>query len=156
VPKLSPKEMRAAREAARREVVAKEAARIEAARAAAQGGTPEGTPAAKDEAPATPDRTDADRLKDATAMLRGVLFPVLGVVSLLFGYTLDLDAFTDTKAAEDARAWVPLLRRYRWLDLACTWVGAPARTIARVRELAKRREQKTAGAKVRTAEESAA
>lgn len=158
--RLSPKEKRALREQARRAVLAEEKARIAAARAPERAATPAApVPAASSgsEPPAPPptttERTDDDRVKDAAAMLSGVLFPLLSLCALPFGYHLALDEFTDAKALEDAKSWVPLLRRYRWLDLACTWVGMPARLIRRVRELARPRsappaEKKTEGGRV--------
>jgi len=146
---LSRKEERAAREAARRLVVAKEAARIEADRAAKAAGTPGGTPAAAAApGPVAPLRTDADRARDAAAFLRAVLMPMVALLALPFGYRLDLAAFTDAQAAEDARAWVPLLAKYGWLDRLCTWAGAPARIVARVRELARKREPEAPAARV--------
>jgi hypothetical protein len=147
---LSPKERRAARERARREVQAAERARIAAARAPEGPITPPGTPEASTaavEAPRAPGalvRTDEERARDAAIALRGVLLPAVALLASLFGYRLALEDFTEAKAAEDARAWVPILARYRWLDVAVTWASAPARLLARVRELARKVEPKPA------------
>jgi hypothetical protein len=141
VPKLTPKQIRAAREAARREVVAREAARIEAARASTTAGTPAGTPAAavavQAAPPAAPERTDAERARDAGVFLRGVLLPVLAALAGFVGYRLDLDGYSEAQALDDGRAWVPLLAKYGWLDRLVTSITAPARLIARVRELSR-------------------
>lgn len=142
-PALSPSEKRALREQARREFKAQEAARLAAAKAAEAGGTPAGTPAAPADpaaAPADPARTDAERARDAAVALRGVLMPIVAVLAGFFGYRLALDEFTEAQAAEDARAWVPILARYRWLDSAVTWASAPARLAARVRQLARKKD----------------
>lgn len=86
------------------------------------------------------ERTDEDRARDAAMFLRGVLMPVAAFAAGWFGYRLDLASFTEAHALEDGRAWTPLLRRYAWLDLVVTWASAPARLVARVRELARRKE----------------
>lgn len=146
---LTPKEQRALREEARREARSKfkeaEVERLTAAEAKKRGvPAPSSAPAAAPSAPAAepldPTRTDADRRSDAASFLRGVVWPLLTLGSWIFGY--DLGELTEKMAAEDAASWVPLARRYRWLDLAFTWTGAPARLIARVKELKRKREPK--------------
>lgn len=141
--KLTPAEKRALREQARREFKAQEAARFAAAKAGTDGGTPAAAAGGPAAAPGTPPdpstRTDADRARDAAVALRGVLMPVAGLFAGFFGYDLVLEEFTEKQAGEDARAWVPILARYRWLDVAVTWMSAPARLVARVRELARKR-----------------
>ena len=133
---LTPADKKRVREEARREFKARELARIAAksAPAAAPAGAP--APAAAS-TPADPTRTDAQRAADAAVFLRGVLWPFLGVGAYLAGYTLR--EFTVAMSVEDAASWVPLARRYRWVDLLITWAGAPARVLARVRELAQKR-----------------
>jgi hypothetical protein len=143
--KLAPKDLKAIREQARREVRAAEKERLEA-EAAAKSGAPKppaatstpGTPAAA----AAPERKPEDSTRDCAVFLRGVLMPIVALVARWAGYTLDLAAFTEAKAAEDAKAWLPLLRLYPAVDRAIAWVSAPARLVARVRELAKPREPK--------------
>lgn len=139
---LTLKEKRALREQARREFKASKRAEL-----AAQDGA-KAAPPAGGAAPATaaPQRTDDERTRDAAVFLRGVLFPLLSVVALLIGYRLD--PLSETAAAEDATAWVPILRRYGWADSLVTWVGAPARLVARLRQLAHRKEPKEPGGRV--------
>lgn len=145
VVELTPKEKRAAREAARRAVIQAERERIEAARAAtapADAPTRAAAPTAQLDQPKP--RDDDERAADAAIFLRGVLFPLLAVLATVFsGFRLDLEKFTAKQAEDDARAWVPVLRRYRSLDVLVTWVGVPARLVSRVRELAVRKEQTT-------------
>lgn len=147
---LTAKEQRRVREEARREALAKfKAAEVErlTAAEAKKRGTPApsqsaaGTaPAAAPAEPLDPTRTDADRRADAAVFLRGVVWPVASLGAWLFGY--DLAELTEAMAKDDAGSWVPLARRYRWLDLLFTWAGAPARLIARVKELKRKREGK--------------
>lgn len=87
-----------------------------------------------------PERSDRERAADLAVFLSGVIWPVLSLVSRIFGW--DLSPLDAAEAAEDAAAWVPAARRYRWLDIAATWAAAPARLVARVRQHAKRRERK--------------
>lgn len=143
VPELTAKEKRALREEARREFKASEKARIAATSTAGKKAAPaEGAAPSAAASPAAPplvapDRTDAERAKDAAVFLRGVVWPFLALVAGLFGF--HLDALTEPAAAEDGRAWVPLARRYRVIDALFTWGSAPARLVARVRELGSRR-----------------
>lgn len=134
-PELSPKEKRALREKARREFRASERERLAAEAAAA-------APAPEKETTADPSRTDGQRASDAAVFLRGVLFPFLSLLAYPFGYRLKLADFTEAKAREDAACWVPVARRYRFIDLLILWAGVPARIVARVRELVERREPK--------------
>jgi hypothetical protein len=145
---LTAKEKRAARERARRAVEAEERERIKAARAEKEAAPASAPAAATPAAPAAPTRTDEDRARDAAAFLRGVVFPVLALFAPLFGHRLELAAFSETAAAEDARSWVPLCVRYRWLDLLVSWATMPARLVARVRELARPKEPSGPAAKV--------
>lgn len=151
-PELSPKEKRALREQARREFKAAERARLAAERAPEDAGTPASAPApvaaAAAAPPAPPERTDADRARDAALFLRGVLFPLLSILAGVVGYQLTLDKFTEAQAADDAKAWVPILGRYAWLDRLVAAVTLPARTVARVRELARKKEPEAPAAKV--------
>lgn len=144
--KLSAKDVKAIREAARREVKAEEKARIEAELREKTGGAakpaaPAAAPGAAAAPAAAPERKPEDSARDCAVFLRGVLFPLLALVARPFGYRLDLAAFTEAQAAEDAKAWVPLLRLYPTLDRVVAWVSAPARVVARVRELARPREK---------------
>lgn len=140
VPELTAKEKRALREEARREFKASEKARIAATSTAGKKAAPaEGAAPA---AAAEPEYSDA-QLREATAhFLRGVLFPLLSVLVLPFGYRLDLAALSDAHARDDAAAWLPMLRLYGWLRAVVTWTAVPARLVARVRELARKREKK--------------
>jgi hypothetical protein len=142
-PELRAEEKRALREQARREFRAAERERLEAAAkpAAPAAGKATATPGAAP-APADPDRTDAQRAADAAVFLRGFLLPVLSLLAYPFGWRLRVESFTAEQAREDAAAWVPVARRYRWVDLVITWAGVPARLVARVRELAERRAPK--------------
>jgi hypothetical protein len=149
---LTPKQRRAAREVARREVIAAERARIEAERAGsspAPAPEPEPTSAPDAPAPLAPpapavelgQRSDADREGEAAVFLAGVLFPTLAFLASWFTpWRLDLERFTEAHAREDAKAWVPLMRRYVWLDRAVAFTTAPARIIRRLRELKVRKE----------------
>jgi hypothetical protein len=145
---LTAKEQRALREEARREARAKfkaaEVERLTDAEAKKRGvPAPSSAPAAAPSPagePLDPNRTDGDRRADAAVFLRGVVWPLLSLGSLLLGF--DLGELTEAMAKEDAASWVPLARRYRWLDLLFTWAGAPARLIARVKELKRKREPK--------------
>lgn len=145
LPELTGAEKKALREQARREVKAAEKARLEAE--AEKKAAP--APATKAAALAAPlqleaDRTDTQRVADAANFLRGVLMPIIGVLAFPFGYRLRLADFSPEKAREDATAWVPVVRRYRWIDLVITWAGVPARIVSRVRELAERRTNEPA------------
>lgn len=142
---LTPADKRALREKARREFQAAERERLAAEKAAKTGAPAAGTKAAPGAAETPPPaeldaRTDAQRQADAAVFLRGVVWPVASVLAWLFGW--ELGDLTDAMAKDDAASWVPLARRYRWLDLAFTWAGAPARLAGRVRELAHRRQAK--------------
>jgi len=138
-PEPTPAEKRALREQARREFRAAERARLEAEAKAKAGPAPGEAKAPAAAADAGPARTDADRVADTAHFLRGVFMPVLSVLALPFGYRLRLADFTAEKATDDAAAWLPIVRRYRWLDLVVTWAALPSRIVARVRELAERR-----------------
>lgn len=130
-PELTAKEKRALREQVRRDFKAKEAERL-GVEAAKKAPAKEAEPEKQD-----PARTDAERAADAAVFLRGVVWPLTALGAWLFGY--DLGELTEAMAREDAAAWVPLARRYRWLDLLVTWASAPARLIRRVRDLARKR-----------------
>lgn len=82
-------------------------------------------------------RTDTQRGEDLAAMLSGVVWPLLSFVAGIFGW--ELAALEEGEAKRDALAWVPIARRYRWLDLAATWAAAPARLLARVKAKATRK-----------------
>lgn len=131
------------REQARREAEAKfKATEVERLMAAKTGAAPPpkvapGAPAAE---PVDPNRTDAMRAADAAVFLRGVLWPVLSVLALFTPW--ELAELTEAMSKEDGAAWVPVARRYRWVDLLITWAGVPARLVARVRSLAVRRKPK--------------
>jgi hypothetical protein len=146
--KLSPADKKALREQARREFRTAERERLEAEAAAKAGGAPKPAAATSTPAPGTPaaaaapERKPDDSTRDCAVFLRGVLMPLVALLARPFGFTLDLAAFTEAKAAEDAKAWLPLLRLYPAVDRAIAWVSAPARLVARVRELAKPREPK--------------
>lgn len=149
---LTAKELRALREEARREAKGKfkaaEVERLTTAEAKKRGvPAPTSAPGAVQPSPAAepidPTRTDGDRRADAAVFLRGVVWPVASLGAWLFGY--DLAELTEAMAKDDAASWVPLARRYRWLDLLFTWAGAPARLIARVKELKRKREPKAKG-----------
>ena len=140
---LTAREKKAARERARRafqkslrEQAAAAAAPTNAAPAGAESAPPTG------DAPPAPSsaRGDDDRARDLAVFLRGVVYPILAVVALFTPWRLDLSQFTDADAAEEARAWVPLARRYAWLDNVCTWASAPARMVQTVRRIARRKD----------------
>lgn len=140
LPELSAADKKALREQARREFRAAERERLEA-QAAGKAPPPKAgatAPAPADADQVDPTRTDAQRAADAAAFLRGVVWPIAGLAAWLFGY--DLGELTEAMAREDAASWVPLARRYRLVDLAITWAGAPARLIARVKALKTKRE----------------
>ncbi len=138
---LTPKDKRALREQARREFKAAELERLAAASPVKGQAEP---PPSQADAPADSTRTDAQRAADAAVFLRGFLMPLLSLLAYPFGWSLDLAKFTEAQAKEDGAAWVPVARRYRWVDVLITWAGVPARITARVRELAQRRPPKEA------------
>jgi hypothetical protein len=138
---LTPKEKRALREQARREVLTAEKERIAKERAAKDApATPSGAPTP---APAPDIPADAVLVSWAAAFLRGVLYPAisLGVRVLRVG-RLDLALYTDARAKDEAAAWVPLLREYDTLRGVVKWMTVPARVVATVRDLFRSRESK--------------
>jgi hypothetical protein len=142
LPELSPKDKKRVREEARREF---KAAELERLGKAAEKKTALAAPsAASAAAPVEPTYTDAQLREAAAVFLRGVLFPVLSVLVLPFGFRLELEKFTEPASRDDAAAWVPVLRLYGWLRTVVVWASVPARLVARVRELKVRRERPAA------------
>lgn len=134
---LTPRERRAIREQERKAFRAQVRAELAAKTGAKDAKGPPAPKAAAPEAPAEPERTDAARAADAAAFLRGVVWPVVSLFAGLLGYRLA--ELTEGEAADDAAAWVPLCRRYRWLDVTVTVAAMPARLIGRVRTKASRK-----------------
>jgi hypothetical protein len=140
---LTDAEKRALREQARRAFIAEQKARLAKTASAASPAKKKGAePAAIADEPVTPGRSDEDRARDAAMFLRGVLWPVLALGAVLFGYRLE--PLSDEAALEDGKSWVPVARRYRWFDVLITWASAPARVVARVKELARKEPPKPA------------
>jgi hypothetical protein len=153
-PQLDARARKAARERERRRMAKEQRERLrETAPAEPAASAPAAAPAALD-APAG--RTDDDRARDLAVFLRGVIYPVLAVVAMFTPWRLDLAAFKDADAEEEARAWVPLARRYGWLDSLCTWASAPARMVGTVRRISRRKDGAPPGEVVKLSDRLAA
>lgn len=85
-------------------------------------------PAAEPVAP-MPERTDADRARDLAVFLSG-LWLILRALAALLGWKVA--PLTEPEAAEDAKSFVPMARRYPAFDSLCTWVAAPVVIVRRI------------------------
>lgn len=86
-------------------------------------------PPAEPAAMLAPDRSDADRARDLAVFLSGVWLIARALASLI-GWKLG--PLTEAEAAEDAKSFVPMARRYPAFDSLCTWVAAPVVIIRRI------------------------
>jgi hypothetical protein len=132
------------RESARRIVKAREIERIEAERAE-KGKAPAPKASASNASAPAPEadrtRTDDQRAKDAAEFLTGCLYPLAALVAWFTPWKLDLAKVSDAQALDDGRAWVPLARRYAFVDGLITWASLPARLGRRIRAMASPRSK---------------
>jgi hypothetical protein len=127
--KQTPAQKRAATLAAKKAAAERRAAAREARRAE----RPVAEPAAEqEEAAPIASELDDRTLRENIAAGLEVVWLVVSLVAGLFGRRLK--PYSDAEREADAKAWLPLAKRWTWVGSTAGWVGAPVRLVQRVRE----------------------
>lgn len=125
--KLTPAQKRAATLAAKKAAQEKRAAAREARRAAEAVEPPKAKPE-----PTIADDLDDKTLRENIAAGLEVVWLLCQLAAAVFGRRLG--KYEDAEREADAKAWLPLAKRWTWIGSMAGWVGAPVRLAIRVRE----------------------
>jgi hypothetical protein len=128
----APKQTAAQKRAATLQRKKDAAAKRAAAREARQAKPPAEQPAKEAEAEPIADELDDKTLRENLAAGLNVLWLVAQLVAGLFGRKLR--DYEDAEREADAKAWLPIARRWPSLGKVAGWVGAPVRFVQRFRE----------------------